>query len=213
MFVLQVNTNGNQSLHFTDGLTYQPRASQIPIWGTAVVFDSKGEAEQWLHDSYMEDSADMQYVRLVFVADYVLLKRMVDPGKEVVRSSEAGLYIIVAPTCPAYHALWDSGDAREHTHSVVSFLDRGASRQTLLNTFDDNVGGAPAPCCLYLHRASATGGGAEILVDPGVSVVRDGWSIPVDCANPLSPASSGVDGGGAGSGDGSGSCVSASGEE
>eukprot|EP00903_Cladosiphon_okamuranus_P014251 g13237.t2 len=179
-WTLKDNESGCKSLFFTKDTRYETNQAQIPIWGTAVIFDSRDEAEDSLVDKYGQDSLDLCYVRLVHVADSDLLKRMVDPNEEAVRSKDAGLYIDVAPTCPVYYARWDTRDDAEYTHSVISFLDRGSPRHKLLDLFNDRVAGSnPSPCSLHLHKAVRGGrGDVEMRVNPGVSVVRVGWSDP-----------------------------------
>ena len=96
--------------------------------------------------------------------------------KEVVRSREAGLYLQVAQTCPAYYATWDDSPTGHVAHEVSSHLKRSDTRETLLRSFIDKEGGAPAPAKLNVFRViDAATPGAIVKVIPGVSVVRLGW--------------------------------------
>ena len=92
------------------------------------------------------------------------------------RSREAGVYIQVAQTCPAYYAMWDASPTGHAAHEVSSFLKRSDTRETLLRSFIDKEGGAPAPAKLDVFRViEAATPGAIVKVNPGVSVVRLGW--------------------------------------
>lgn len=123
----------------------------------------------------MNDDDTQPYVRLVLVADYDLLNTMLLPGKERLQTRAAGLYLRVAPTCPAYYALWDSNQAVT-SHEVLNGLKRGAPRDVLLDTMKDNVGGKPSPVKLNVYKTiRSTNPGGVVLVNPGVSVVRGGW--------------------------------------
>ena len=91
-------------------------------------------------------------------------------------SREAGLYLQVAQTCPAYYAMWDDSPTGHAAHEVYSYLKRSDTRETLLRSFIDKEGGAPAPTTLNIFRViDAATPGAIVKVIPGVSVVRLGW--------------------------------------
>lgn len=72
--------------------------------GKAAIFDTLQAALDSLDPA--ADHDDLQFVRVVLVANTSLL--MCVNGKEVVRSPEAALYLEVAPTCPAYYAMWST---------------------------------------------------------------------------------------------------------
>ena len=118
---------------------YPVQSHEIPIWGKPVIFDTRQLALASLKPE--EDGTDLQFVRLVLVADYDLLKRMC-AKKEVVRSREAGLYAKVAKTCPAYYAMWDDSPKGHAAHEICSYLKRSDMRQTLPRYFVDKEGGA-----------------------------------------------------------------------
>ena len=161
-------------LHALEGQAYGSGSGDIPIWGKPVIFNSRQDALDWLNPE--KDEIDLQFVRLVLVADYHLLKRMCVPALEGVQSTEAGLYIEVSPTCPAFYALWDETTA-DTAHEVCSNLRRSWTRDALVKTFQDGAGGIVAPLKLQLCKAiqSSSGGGAMVKVNPGVTVVRRGW--------------------------------------
>ncbi|CAM9253846.1 unnamed protein product, partial [Ascophyllum nodosum] len=96
-YTIKENEDALLCLHAEDGTRYPINGHEIPIWGKSIVYDSRQQALDSLKPS--EDSTDLQFVRLVLVAEYDLLKRLC-AKKEVVRSREAGLYIQVAQTCP-----------------------------------------------------------------------------------------------------------------
>ncbi|CAN0438091.1 unnamed protein product [Pylaiella littoralis] len=175
---IKENTQGLPSLHAAGGKSYDKKTCDIPLWGKPIIFDTRQDALNSLNPGSNE--MDLQYVRLVLVADYQLLQRMCLPGgKEAVRSKEAGLYIKVAADCPAYRAIWElPSHNRTTSHEVASYLERNAARQTLLDTFNDAAGGKAAPACLLLREGidgANNKEGVEVTVSPGVSVVREGW--------------------------------------
>ena len=169
----QENEDALLCLHAEDGTRYPINGHEIPIWGKSIVYDSRQQALDSLKPS--EDSTDLHFVRLVLVAEYGLLKRLC-AKKEVVRSREAGLYIQVAQTCPVYYAMWDDSPTGHAAHEVSSYLKRSDTRETLLRSFNDKEGGAPAPAKLNVFRViDAATPGAIVKVILGVSVVRLGW--------------------------------------
>ncbi|CAN0369897.1 unnamed protein product, partial [Pylaiella littoralis] len=149
---IKENTQGLPSLHAAGGKSYDKKTCDIPLWGKPIIFDTRQDALNSLNPGSNE--MDLQYVRLVLVADYQLLQRMCLPGgKEAVRSKEAGLYIKVAADCPAYRAIWElPSHNRTTSHEVASYLERNAARQALLDTFNDAAGGKAAPACLLLRE-------------------------------------------------------------
>ena len=116
------------------GTRYPVQSHEIPIWDKPIIFDTRQLALASLKPE--EDGTNLQFVRLVLVADYDLLKRMC-ARKEVVWSREAGLYIKVAQTYPAYYAMWDDSPKGLAAHEICSYLKRSDMRQTLLRSFVD----------------------------------------------------------------------------
>ena len=174
MNLAQDNEDALLCLHADDDTRYPLNSHEIPIWGKPIVYDSRQQALDSLKPT--EDSTDLQFVRLVLVCEYDLLKRLLCGEKEVVRSREAGLYLQVAQTCPAYYATWDDSPTGHVAHEVSSYLKRSDTRETLLRSFIDKEGGAPAPAKLNVFRViDAATPGAIVKVIPGVSVVRLGW--------------------------------------
>lgn len=142
-------------------------SADVPLWGRLCVYDSPQEALKSLGPNYLTPPA---FVRLVLVADSALLRTLCKHGEEVLSSDTAGLYLQVAPSCPAFYAIWEDG-SKNTTHDVRNELDRQASRDTLLNKFKNNV-----PVSL----AVATGipkspKGVVVEVNPGVSVPCNHW--------------------------------------
>ena len=173
MNLAQDNEDALLCLHAEDDIRYPLNSHEIPIWGKPIVYDSRQQALDSLKPT--EDSTEHQFVRLVLVCKYDLLKRLCGK-KEVVRSREAGLYLQVAQTCPVYYAMWDDSPTRHAAHEVSSYLKRSDTRETLLRSFIDKEGGAPAPAKLNVLRViDAATPGAIVKVIPGVSVVRLGW--------------------------------------
>ena len=161
-------------LHASDGQENDSRPCDIPIWGKPVIFNSRQDALDWLNPE--KDEIDLQFVRLVLVADYHLLKRMCVPTQEGLRSTKAALYIEVSPTCPAFYALWDETTA-DTAYELCSNLQRSWKRDALVKSFQDGAGGIAAPLKLQLCKAfqGSSGDGSMIKVNPGVAVVRRGW--------------------------------------
>ncbi|CAM9533490.1 unnamed protein product [Pylaiella littoralis] len=157
------------TLHALDGQRYAKTSSTIPLWGDLVIFNTRLEALDSLQPE--NDSSSLQYVRLVLLADYPLLSRMCEVGKESVRSSDAGLYLKVCATCPAYYAMWDT-TPENTTHEVLNILERAAARDVLLKKFkNEATGGNPSPLSLNVTCViDANANGVEVKVDPGVSV-------------------------------------------
>ena len=137
MNLAQDNEDALLCLHAEDDNRYPLNSHEIPIWGKPVVYDSRQEALDSLKPT--EDSTDLQFVRLVHVAEYDLLKRLC-AKKEVVRSREAGLYLQVGQTCPAYYAMWDDSPTGHAAHEVFSYLKWSYTRETLLGSFIDKEG-------------------------------------------------------------------------
>ena len=149
------------------------QSHEIPIWGKPIIFDTRQLALASLKP--VENGTELQFVRLVLVADYDLLKHMC-AKKEVVWSREAGLYMKVAQTCPAYYAMWNDSPKGHAAHEICSYLKRSDMRQTLLRSFVDKEGEAPASAKLDVYRViSAATPGAMIKVNCGVRIVRLGW--------------------------------------
>lgn len=174
--VLQPNKAEGElmTLHAQDGKKYKINDSDIPIWGDAVVYDTRQAALNSLDPD--DDNVDLQFVRLVLVADTNLLKRLCIASKEIVRSAEAGLYLKVARTCPAYYAMWEEDSTETTHHEVYSYLKRTSKREALLNAFIDKAGGVPAPARLGVFKGiDGATPGVVMRVNPGVSVVRKGW--------------------------------------
>lgn len=65
-------------------------------------------------------------------------------------SEDAGLYLEVTPTCPAYYALWD-GVADDTTHEVRSKCSRRDNRQQLLARFNNAASGDTTPVRLSVR--------------------------------------------------------------
>ena len=162
-------------LHTADGVHYKIGSMDIPIWGSTVIFNTPQDALQSLDPD--NDDLSLQFVRLVLVADYHLLQSLCVHGKEGVRSTEAGLYIKVSPTCPAYYAMWD--DSTEKTsHEVASYLGRSEKRAAWMDSFNDLSGKTPAPVKLKVCKTiQICENGTPVKVRPGVSVVRSGWCV------------------------------------
>lgn len=173
--MLQENADdGLICLHAKTNKRYSARDSDIPIWGSPVIYDTRQGALESLNPD--DDHTDLQFVRLVLVADYDLLKRLCIKGKEVVRSPDAALYCKVAPTCPAYYALWEESLGSQPAHEVCSYFQRTWTTEQLLKTFHDVAGGIPSPTKLHLCRGiRSSDPGRMVQVKPGVSVVHRGW--------------------------------------
>lgn len=189
------NAQGLPSLHAVAGKSYDKKTCDIPIWGKPIIFDTRQDALDSLDPDSNE--MDLQYVRLVLVADYQLLQRICLPGgKEAVRSKEAGLYIQVGADCPAYHAMWESpSHGRTTSHEVASCLQRNGARQVLLDSFNDVAGVKVSPAYLLLRKEidrKIDKEGAEMFVDPGASVVREGWCDASGAGDNTSSEGSGV---------------------
>jgi len=103
------------------GESYKPKENAIPLWGELVIYDSPADALERLEEH--PDDTKLDFVRVVLVADAVLLGRMCKHGSEVLSSTEAGLYLEVHPSCPAYFARWNE-DPKITTHDVQNSLDR-----------------------------------------------------------------------------------------
>ena len=72
--------------------------------------------------------------------------------------------------------VWDDSPTGHAAHEVSSYLKRSDTRETLLRSFIDKEGGAPAPAKLNVFRViDAATPGAIVKVIPGVSVVRLRW--------------------------------------
>ncbi|CAM9761847.1 unnamed protein product, partial [Ectocarpus sp. 8 AP-2014] len=159
--------------------SYQTAHNDIPVWGKAVVYDSHRQALDSLNIG--DHSPDLQFVRLVRVADNGLLKKMC-PNNQVVKHSEAGLYLHVAESCPAYYACCEQGKDKSSTHhEISSYLQRTDDREKLISYFKDDVRvpGYPAPVRLVVTgRIAASNPGAAVYVDPGVSVICAPTSDP-----------------------------------
>ena len=112
-------------LHALDGQAYGSGSEDIPVWGKPVVFNTRQDALDWLNPE--KDGVDLQFVRLVLVADYHLLKRMCVPAQEGVHSTEAGLYIEESPTCPASTPCGMRRPPTRHTRFAAIFGDPGHS--------------------------------------------------------------------------------------
>ncbi|CAN0243134.1 unnamed protein product, partial [Ectocarpus sp. 4 AP-2014] len=158
-----------------DNIAYKVDTHDIPIWGKVVVYHS---TQQALASLNIEDgSTDLEFVRLVVVADNDLLKRMCSKH-EIVRSPDAALYLQIAPTCPAYYASCEQEpDKNKSTalHEIPSYLQRTDSREKLINSFVDDQVGVPAPAkVVVVRRINASAKGVAVYVNPGVSVVYDG---------------------------------------
>lgn len=121
-----------------------------------------------------EDGPSLQFVRLVQVADNGLLKQMCSSKEECVVSEDAGLFIEVAATCPAYYSLWDENSS-DVTHEVRTSCDRKEKRNELLSRFGNSALAQPTPLRLTTLGIASRGKGVEVKVAPGVTVVRPGW--------------------------------------
>ena len=128
MNLAQDNEDALLCLHADNDTRYPLNSHEIPIWGKPIVYGSRQQALDSLKPT--EDSTDLQFVRLVLVCEYDLLKRLCGK-KEVVRSRQAGLYLQVAQTCPAYYATWDDSPTGHAAHEVSSYLKRSDTRETL----------------------------------------------------------------------------------
>ncbi|CAN0423878.1 unnamed protein product, partial [Ectocarpus sp. 12 AP-2014] len=174
-----IKMNPEDELHYLcakDNTSYKADTNDIPIWGKVVVYDSMQQALESLNIE--ERSTDLQFVRLVQVADNDLLKRMCTKN-EIVRNPDAGLYLQIAPTCPAYYASCDQEEGKNSKkstamHEVASYLQRTDNRAKLINSFVDDQVGVPAPVKLVVvRRIKASAHGVAVRVSPGVSVVHD----------------------------------------
>ena len=143
------------------------KSADVPLWGELCVYDSPKEALESLGPDYLQPPA---FVRLVLVADSALLRTMCKHGEEVLTSDTAGLYLQVAPSCPAFYAIWEDGP-NNTTHDVRNELDRRASRDALLNEFKCKV-----PVSLTVARGiPKSRKGVVVKVHPGVSVACSHW--------------------------------------
>ena len=170
-------TDALPSLHPLAGKAYKPGSSDVPLWGTLVVCRSHLEAWHTLSD----DDKASQRVRMVRVADNKQLCKLIEPGVELC-GPHAELYLRVAPTCPAYYAMWDSDASTAHME-VASKLPNSGSRQGLLANFLADGTSQTCPIRLRVRRsirASKTTDSSVILVDPGNRVVCSSGSSEVD---------------------------------
>lgn len=169
--------------------SYRTAHNDIPVWGKAVVYDSHRQALDSLNVG--DHSTDLQFVRLVRVADNGLLKKMC-PKNQVVKHSEAGLYLRVAESCPAYYACCEQGKDKSSTHhEISSYLQRTDNRETLIGAFNDGVPGYPAPVRLVVTgRIAASNPGVAVYVEPGVSVICPRTSDPSSSSGQGSPQGS-----------------------
>lgn len=172
-----IQMNPVDDLHYLcakDNTAYKADTHDIPIWGKVVVYDSMQQALDSLNIE--ERSTDLQFVRLVQVADNDLLKRMCTKW-EIVRNPDAGLYLQIAPTCPAYYATCDQEEGKNKStalHEIASYVQRTDNREKLINSFVDDQVGVPAPVKLVVvRRINASANGVAVRVSPGVSVVHD----------------------------------------
>ncbi|CAM9554090.1 unnamed protein product [Ectocarpus fasciculatus] len=203
-WAIKVNPEDDLSyLCAKDKKAYQTAHNDIPVWGKAVVYDSHRQALDSLNIG--DHSTDLQFVRLVRVADNGLLKKMC-PKNQVVKHAEAGLYLHVAESCPAYYACCEQGNDKSSTHhEISSYLQRTDNREALIGAFKDGVPGYPAPVRLVVTgRIAASNPGKPVNVDPGVSVICPRTSDPSSSSGQGSQ-----EGSDAGEDEGVGSSVSA----
>ncbi|CAN0259142.1 unnamed protein product [Ectocarpus sp. 6 AP-2014] len=194
-WVIKVNSDDDLPyLCARNKTSYQTAHNDIPVWGNPVVYDSHRQALDSLN---IEDhSTDLQFVRLVRVADNGLLKKMC-PKNQIVKHSEAGLYLRVAESCPAYYACCEQGNDKSSAHhEISSYLQRTDNRETLIGAFNDGVPGYHAPVRLVVTgRIAASNPGVAVCVDPGVSVICPQTSGPSSLSGQGSPEGSDAGGG------------------
>ncbi|CAB1107040.1 unnamed protein product [Ectocarpus sp. CCAP 1310/34] len=161
------------TLFALDAQRYNVGASDLPVWGEYIVSDSLEEAYASIKPD--DDAENLQYVRLLHVADTQLLRRMCKEAEESVVSEDAGLYLRVAKSCPAFYALWDESEDNAGTHEVRNRCARTDSTSNLVAKFR-GTGSTEFPVFLKVcQEIAAKNRGRGVHVQPGLSVVRPGW--------------------------------------
>ena len=153
------------------GKNYIVGENGIPAWGDFRVLNSRPDAFR----SLSLDEQDKRYVRLLHIAKYQQLKRILLPRK-VLCGPEAELYLRLANTYPIFYTRWVE-EADDAHFELKCGVPQSGSRADLLRAFNTDYDSRErfvAPVTTKVFRSFLAAGDRKMLfyMRPGSIVVR-----------------------------------------